>query len=306
MKLMKQSGQQPGLDETAAVVRKLARTASVEVSPDRILGSQTPKVAELLPAGTAVYLPCLPQTRFEDILAACQQLLAADLQPVPHLAARRLKNRAELQQRLSRLYETGTRQLMLIAGDVDQPAGPFRDTLDLLQCGLLADQGFHRLGIAGHPNGHPKVNEKALTHALETKREYARSTGARLWVVTQFAFEATRYTDWVARFDDSTLPLPVYCGLPGPTRIRTLLAYAAHCGVGVSARLLRRTPGAARLLRAWTPDGVVEALAQHCRAHPSTHLAGIHLFTFGGLETTAQWLHRLRDDPQQQSSQVST
>lgn len=305
MKLMKKSGRQSAVDETAAAVRALVRTASVEVTAGRILESRLPSVAQLLPAGTPVYLPCLPQTRFEDTLAACRRLLAEGLQPVPHLAARRLRSRADLHERLSRLYDTGARDLMLIAGDVERPAGPFRDTLDLLQCGLLAEQGFHRLGIAGHPDGHPIVNETALMQALDTKRDYARSTGARLWVVTQFAFEATRFTDWVSLFDDSTLPLPVYCGLPGPTRIRTLLTYAAHCGVGVSARLLRRTPGAARLLRSWTPDGVVEALAQHRQTHPGTHLAGIHLFTFGGLETTAQWLHRLRDDPQQPGSQVS-
>ncbi|MBY4678060.1 methylenetetrahydrofolate reductase [Marinobacterium arenosum] len=302
MKLFKEPWGQSAVDETAAVVRRLARTASVEVTTGRILGSQTPPVAQLLPAGTAVYLPSLPQTRFDDILAACRQLLADGLQPVPHLAARRLSSRAELRERLSRLHATGARQLMLIAGDVERPAGPFRDTLDLLQCGLLAEQGFHQLGIAGHPDGHPFVNEKALMQALETKRDYARSTGARLWVVTQFAFDATSFTDWLARFDDSTQPLPVYCGLPGPTRIRTLLAYAAHCGVGVSARLLRRTPGAARLLSCWKPDGVVEALAQHYLTHPGTQLAGMHLFTFGGLESAAHWLHRLRDEPQRKSS----
>ena len=78
--------------------------------------------------------------------------------------------------------------------------------------------------------------------------------------------------------------------MAGPTRVKTLMAYAAQCGVGASARLMLRRPGSARLLRAWTPDDMVRALVRYCLDNPDTLLRGIHLFPFGGLRQSAQWI----------------
>jgi len=79
-------------------------------------------------------------------------------------------------------------------------------------------------------------------------------------------------------------------GMAGPTRVKTLMAYAAQCGVGASARAMLRRPGSARLMRAWTPDVMVRALVQYCLDNPDTLLRGIHLFPFGGLRQSAQWI----------------
>ena len=62
------------------------------------------------------------------------------------------------------------------------------------------------------------------------------------------------------------------------------------CGVGASARMLLRRPGSARMLGAWKPDDMVRALVQYCLENPETLLRGIHLFPFGGLRQSAQWI----------------
>ena len=84
--------------------------------------------------------------------------------------------------------------------------------------------------------------------------------------------------------------LPVRVGMAGPARLKTVLAFAARCGVGASARALARRPSALRLLNNWTPDSMLQALARHRVASPESPLSGIHLFTFGGLPQTSRWL----------------
>lgn len=296
MKLVSENSHPGGKDPLAPGLRReLVRSASIEVTPRQVL--QGTAVADCLTPGTRVYVPFLPKGRFDDTLQACRQLVGQGMVPVPHLPARRIESREGLRQWLARLREAGASQLMLIAGDCDAVAGPFPDTLALLESGLLAEAGFHRLGVAGHPEGHPLVGAEELNRALRVKRDYARVTGTDLWVVTQFAFEAGHFTDWLHRMSDSLAGLPVHVGVAGPTRLKTLIAYAAQCGVGVSARVMRRKPSAARLLRAWTPDGLVHALVRHRQANPQSPLQGIHLFPFGGLQQSADWLRRFAGEP---------
>lgn len=283
---------------TTALLRDLVRAASIEATPRQIL--EMTDIAELLPAGTSVYVPFLPNGRFSDTPSACRRLIAEGMQPVPHLPARLVESRDQLRDWLGQLREMGVDRLMLIAGDSDSVAGPFPDTLALLESGLLAQQQFLHLGVAGHPDGHPVADKASLSRALAVKHDYARATGTRLWVVTQFAFEAESYTGWLQALGDTLPAVPVYVGMAGPTNLKTLVAYAAQCGVGVSARTMWRKPGSARLLRSWTPDGLVHALARHRQDFPDTLLRGIHLFPFGGLRRSAQWLRRLGDETRSQ------
>lgn len=294
MKLVHEQGQ-PGAGDTA-VLRELARASTLEATPGQILGSHA--WAASLPDGMAVYVPFLPNAEFDDTLAACRRLCEAGMRPVPHVPARAVRSVAQLHDWLSRLTESGTDRLLLIAGDSARP-GPFVDTLAVLESGLLADHGIRDLGIAGHPEGHPVASKQELDRAVEIKREYAIATRTRMWIVTQFAFEAEVITRWLTALDDATNPLPVYLGMAGPTRLRTLIAYAAQCGVGVSAGVLRRKPGAARLLRHWTPDGLAQALASYRAGRPRSSLRGFHLFPFGGLERSAEWLQTLGSEPQE-------
>lgn len=47
-----------------------------------------------------------------------------------------------------------------------------------------------------------------------------------------------------------------------------------------------------RSARPWTPDDLVRALVQYCLDNPDTLIRGIHLFPFGGLRQSAQWLQQ--------------
>ncbi|AXS82838.1 methylenetetrahydrofolate reductase [Marinobacter sp. Arc7-DN-1] len=289
MKLASEKQASNPRDEAAAErLRALVRSASIEATPRQILAAED--LPDLLPEGTCVYVPFLPKGQFSDTLEACRHLLNMGMQPIPHVPARMAESRGQLRDWLAQLDESRVDRLLLIAGDSDAVVGPFPDTLAVLESGLLAQFRFRGIGVAAHPEGHPMADRATLTQALSVKREYARTTATRLWVVTQFTFDAEVVIDWLQSLGNILEEVPVYIGMAGPTRVKTLIAYAAQCGVGASARMMLRRPGSAKLLRAWTPDGMVRALVQYCLDNPDTLLRGIHLFPFGGLRQSAQWI----------------
>lgn len=290
MKLAKSSPLPEG--RVLEVLRDLAGEASVEVAPRQILA--VPPLGSLLPAGTRVHVPFLPRAEWAATVDACRALVAQGFEAVPHLPARAVVSRGQLRDYLAALREAGVEALLLIAGDQAAPSGPFRDTLAILDSGMLETHGIYRLGVAGHPEGHRVADAAQLDHALKLKLEYARMTASSMWIVSQFAFDSGQVIAWLERLRSAGFQVPVHVGVPGPSSLKTLVAYAAYCGVEASARVLVRRPGAARLLARWTPDGLVRDLAHYRLTHPESLLRGIHLFSFGGIEQSAQWLRDLR------------
>ena len=287
------SALETGVDAaTVHALRDLARRASVELAPRQIESSGC--LSEHLPKGTRAYIPFVPGAQWNHTIRACQFVRSEGMVPVPHLPARSLSGASELGDWLGELAEAHVAELMLVAGDRKTPAGAYRDTLDVLDSGKLADQGFRRIGVTAYPEGHPLIGEATLDSALRRKIEYASETGTDMWLVTQFAFEPGPVVAWLDKLRSMGCPLPVRVGLPGPARPRTLLAFAVRCGVGASAKMLARRPGVIRLAKNWTPDPVAWALAEHLADSPGTALAGIHLFTFGGLARTSRWLRTQR------------
>ncbi|WP_419938759.1 methylenetetrahydrofolate reductase [Candidatus Palauibacter sp.] len=287
----------PAETRIRAALRDLALGASVEVPARKV---PPPGVlAGHLPRGAAVYVPFPSKGRWPDTIAACERVLAADMKPVPHLSARSMRSRDELGDWLSALVETGVDSLMLVAGDRAAPAGPYSDTPALLDSGLLAEHGLRRLGVTSYPEGHPLVGPVDLDEALRRKTEYARATDSELWLVTQFVFSPAPALAWLARTREAGCTLPVRIGVPGPVALRTLIGYAIRCGVGASARALRRTPEVARLAGRWSPTPIARELAAHLPdrgeapgVRERVPAVDIHLYTFGGLADAAAWLSR--------------
>ena len=275
----------------AAWRRKLAAGASIELAPRQLATAPL----ERLRPGTEVYVPHPPNAAWRDSVAACRHLAATRLTPVPHLTARGIESIRDLDERLAQLTDAGVYKLLLIAGDRARPAGPFQDTLAVLDSGRLTAHGIARLSCAAHPERHAHANAEALRAALNHKIEYARQTHTELTLVTQFAFTPQPILAWLAAFEGpDDVPLRVHVGLPGPARLATLIRFAARCGIGASAKVLTHRPDVVRLLGPWSPDGLMDALVEHLAQAPASVLAGIHLFPFGGLASSCDWLRRQR------------
>ena len=266
----------------------LAAAASIELSPQQI--DAAGDLAGRLPPGTEVYVPLLPNARWERTVTACRQLRDMGFEAVPHLTARDLRSHQDLDERLARLADAGVHALLLIAGDRQRPAGPFADTLAVLSSDQLAQHRIRRFGCAAHPEGHPAAGAAALKAALARKMEYAAANDMGFWLVTQFAFAPEPVLAWVRALAELDAPPSVRLGLPGPARLRTLVAFAARCGIGASARALTRRPGVVRLFGAWTPDRLLDGLAEGLGQTPGAPVSGIHVFAFGGFDKASRWL----------------
>jgi methylenetetrahydrofolate reductase (NADPH) len=224
-------------------------------------------------------------------VALATRIARAGFRPVPHVAARRIASREALDDFLARVAgEAGADGALVIGGDSDRTGGAFDSSLDLLETDLFQRHGIVRIGIAGYPEGHPRIAPAALEAALAAKIAVARRAGLELSVVTQFCFDAEPILSWATKV--GTHGLPVRVGLAGPASLPKLLRFAAMCGVGNSLRALQAHPGAiTRLMVEAGPEEAVRGLAR--RAAPP--IAGAHFFCFGGLVRTARWLRAVRD-----------
>lgn len=290
----------PAVAASTKAERALRRGASVEAMPRELAAAGD--LRALLAPGTEVYVPAPSGAEWADTLAACKALRRQGLVPVPHLTARDLASAEVLAARLEGLREHGAKALLLIAGDAARPKGHYANTLGVLESGALVRCGFRDLRVAVHPEGHPQADEARLADALAAKIAYAKETGTRLQLISQFAFAAGAVLPWWRRVAAGEDCPPLRVGVPGPASLVKALAYAARCGIGASARALARRPRLARLASAWQPDDMVAALAAHAAGvageTSGKRLAGIHVFCFGGLAATARWLHTGAAAPQ--------
>jgi methylenetetrahydrofolate reductase (NADPH) len=279
------------------VHRRLARLiagASLELSPrDPFAGE---RLRELFAPGTTVFVNHPASVTHHDIVAACTRLRRAGFVPVPHLAARRLSSFTQASDFLRRARaEAAVAGVLVVAGDLDRLAGPFRDSLDLLASGVVERNGIGHLLFAGYPEGHPRIGAEALDRALAQKLALARARGLDATLVTQFGFEPAPIRRWLAGLPERGICCPVRIGVAGPASVATLAKFAVRCGIGASLHALaRRHAALARVLTEATPDALLAALfAEPLAGAP---VAGLHVFAFGGVRRTAAWIAAWRED----------
>ena len=284
-------------DQSLAVVRQtaseLAACTSLEMGAHR--PEDAARIAELLPGGTRVYINHLPRHSLSDSLRSLVAVRNAGLDPVPHIAARRVASRDELQTFLKRAeQQAGITKALILGGDVTAQAGPYPDAASLLREGLWQDAGISEVGLAAYPEGHPYIASDILQAALQEKIDMARAQGLGTFVVTQFTFAPNRIVEYCGQLARFAPGVPVYVGLPGPTNPARLIKFAQTCGVSASLRAMAgQGMGAVRLFTHTNPVEQLHAVARHVSAGGATsNVVGMHLFTFGGIEPAAKWINK--------------
>lgn len=281
----------PAPSDVARAAAELVACGSLEMGADT--PEEAPRIARLLPTGTPVYVNHLPR---RDIGASLETLVAlkrAGLDPVPHLAVRRIASRAEAKCFIEKaVRRAGVAKALLIGGDIAEPAGPYADSADLLAEDFLAQSGLTQIGLAGYPEGHPRIATAALNAALARKLELAARLGLKTHLVTQFSFAPNRIVAYCADVARRAPGLPVYVGLAGPANPVALARYAQRCGVSASLRALQ-TEGikAVRLFTHADPTDQLTALAARLPSGGASNVVGVHLYSFGGVVRTAEWMN---------------
>ena len=244
--------------------------------------------------GTEVFVNFTPSGDYPAVAETAAQLRRAGFNPVAHIAARGLASAAALTDFLSRLSgEAGVDRVLLISGDRNPALGPFNSSMDLLRTGLFEKHGVRFVGIAGQPEGHPKVASAVLDAALQEKCAHAVAAGLAPFIVTQFCFEARPILEWLGRIRRAGIDAPVRLGVAGPATVATLIKFGERCGVGDSLKAIRaRTNLAGGSLGISGPEDLLRDLATGLAAFPGHGVSGVHFFPFGGVAKTGDFIAR--------------
>jgi len=282
----------PSTQHVADCAAELARNASIEFSVPTL--EELSAAAEILPRGTSVYLPWPALRPFSTDAATLRKVQAAGFEAVPHLSARGIPSRQDLLEFLRcATGECHVRRVMLIGGEQSAPIGPWASAAELLESGVLQGTGVHEVGVAGFPEGHPRLPAERHFSDLANKMELASQQGLGLEVVTQFSFSPLRVTEYCADLARAMPELPVYAGMVGPADRDALRWYARRCGVSASLRALSRLGvKAADEAAHLQPGEQLAAFAHYCAARESANMIGVHVYSFGGFARTARWLQQ--------------
>lgn len=277
------------------MVAALAGGFTFEITPAAAMKMSLDTLSEAarLPVPPKVYVTKLPGHPMQHSIDAVRLLRDAGLEPIPHIAARGVTNRAELEDFVRKL---GCRRVLVIGGSIDHPLGEFDKALDVVTTGALEQNGVTDLVLGAHPQGADNIPPAVLEKAFADKLHWAQTTGRERfdsisWC-TQLCYSADVLQAWeqsIRLNQGNTLKIQV--GVPGQASMAQLARYAAMSGVANSVNFFRNSPSSAwsLLTKRSVLDDIVDRTSRY-RLEDSEQLFGsFHFYSFGALPETLRW-----------------
>ncbi|GAA1507436.1 methylenetetrahydrofolate reductase [Nocardioides humi] len=264
--------------------RALIRRANIEVIP--LKGAD--RALTVLPRTTTVTVTCSPKFGLERTFAHVASAREAGYRVVPHVAARQVRDAAELRSIVSRMAEIGIDDLYVVGGDAPEPVGAFASAGELLQELAGMSHPFERIGVACYPEGHPKIGDDTLAEALLSKQ------GTATYMVSQLCFDPSALRGWLSRMREAGVTLPLRVGLAAPLNSRKLVELSLRIGVGSSVKFLSKQHGLMNNLvigRDYEPETLLAELGREA-SFADQGIEGVHLFSFNQIDRTADWQRR--------------
>lgn len=276
------------------------RGYSLEVTGKDI--AQLEAARHVIPQGTPINIAFLGNENHEQRINAARVIRACGFEPVPIISSRRLRSEEDLDDLLGALIRgAAPSRFLFVGGDPAKPAGPFTDSLVLLESGVLRRHAIRHVGIAGYPEGHPKIDSETLWKSLKWKIAFLEAEGCSVEITTQFGFDAEAVLRWIRELRSAGIGCPVRIGVPGPADAGRLLRFARQFGAASSARVVRRYGfSLVNLLQRVGPERFLDRLVPEI-AGGSLGTVLFHLYPFGGIAEAVDWMSRYlagRDLPQ--------
>jgi methylenetetrahydrofolate reductase (NADPH) len=260
---------------------RLLRHTRYEVLPTATIED---KLLEHVPVDRTITVTASPSKGLEPTLDLTERLTGHGYVAIPHLAARMVRDKAELSEICDRLTGKGITRIFVPGGDADPP-GAYPDALSMLEDLAALGHPFAHVGITGYPESHPTIADDLTIQSMWDKRRYATH------VVSNLTFDPGVLTEWVRRMRKRGITIPLLLGIPGPVDRAKLLSMAGKIGVGESTRFLAKHKGTFARLAA--PGGFTgEKFLRKCAAElgaPEFGLEGLHVFTFNQVAETEKW-----------------
>ena len=241
-----------------------------------------------------IYVTYLPDEDMNKVTNTSKKLTLEGYSVIPHLPARTIANNNELERYIRVLSEDCGCSKILVIGGGGKQKGNISSSIEVLESDLLSKYNFKEVGLAGHPEGNPDVKNTDLDNAIIQKNQFSKKVDFKMYLATQFFFEAKSLQEWELHLKNLNNNLDIHAGIPGPATLKTLLAYATSCGIGNSIRFLsKQALNITKLATTRSPDKLLYDLASYQIENPDTKLKKIHLYAFGGIKKTSDWLKRI-------------
>ncbi|OMH36227.1 methylenetetrahydrofolate reductase [Motiliproteus sp. MSK22-1] len=251
-----------------------------------------------VPEGTQVKVAFLGNETFDQRLSAIEVLCASRVCPMPIISARRLESAWVLDSYLTQAKQVGQiESIFLVGGDPSTPQGVFADSLDVINSNILDRFDIKTVGIAGYPEGHPRIHTEVLWACLKRKVDELSSRGFSVEITTQLSFDAERVIFWVEQIRSEGIHVPIRIGIPSPSTVKGLLKFAGQCRVGTSLRLLRQYGWqVTSLLGNVGPADFLEAFREGVQDRDLGDVR-LHVFPMGDLSTVMLWMKGVATQP---------
>ena len=277
-------------------IKKLINNYTIETTSN--VYEKFESLGTYLPHGNDVYITYLPDEDPKRIIDTAKKITQEGLEAIPHLPSRTIKDYNMLEKYIGNLSEKAGCKKILVIGGSGKQIGNINSSLEILESDLLSKFNFTHVGLAGHPEGHPHLSENDLDEIVIKKNQFANNADYKLYFVTQFFFEARSFESWEQHINTLGNKLEIHAGIPGPATLKILVSYAKSCGIGNSIRFLsKQALNITKITTNNTPDKLIADLAEYKFSSPSSKLTKLHLYPFGGMKKTSQWMNDILENP---------
>ena len=268
-------------------VRTLLTSARFELMPFESFDEEITH----LPDNATIAITTSPQLGIEKTVEKTEEAAEMGYDVVPHVAARYVEDREQLETIAERLEQAGITDIFVPGGDREEPAGEFESALDLLEVLAETEYSFEEVGITGYPEGHDFIDNETLAESMAQKAPYAT------YIVTQLCYDPETVLEWVEDIRARGVELPVEVGIPGVMNYQRLMQISQKVGVGDSIKFLRKTTGILGFVKqlvgsrgTYEPDELIDGLAPYVDDE-EYNIRGVHIYTFNQTPDTEKWRH---------------
>ncbi len=241
-----------------------------------------------LPAASTISVTCSPVKGIAETQRLAEELLAEGHSPIPHFAARMVRDRAHTKELAAWCRSAGMSKMFLVAGDAEPPGGYF-DAVQFLSDFLDTDHGLESIGVTAYPDHHAYIPDEALHAALHAKQTMLAEAGITGWCSTQMCFDAEVIEAWMRAERAAGLTLPIHLGISGVVDKTKLLSTGMRIGLGQSLGYLKKNRAAIAKMMTSTAYDPNDLLLPLSEANLELDVEAIHMYTFNQVEATEAW-----------------
>lgn len=265
--------------------RNLVETMTFELIPlksvDAAIGA--------LPPNSKVSVTASPVKGLDATVALTDQIRNRGHRPVPHLSARLVEGPQHVAKLAHWLKTEGYDTIFVVAGDAEEPAGPYHGAHDFMTALFDKEHGLTTVGFTSYPDGHALIPPDVVTAELHRKQALLADVGLEGWASTQMCFDTDLIVSWLRAEREAGFTLPIHLGIPGVVDRTKLMTMGVRLGVGASLRYLKKNRAAVTKLMApgaYDPDDILHPLVNELE---TLRIDGLHVFTFNQVDSTEAW-----------------